>query len=396
MMRWKTIFLQDMNDEQFDNEVVKWSEFLAEAIDLLPGPKHPSRKYYQYRKNNQNTDGQRKYKQSSNPERATKRDRQKRREKFRYQITQYNYYNQRRKAIRSVLNTNHERCKIPTEEIYKYFSSTHGVSNDMIRDHYPSNIKELDRTEMNDIFADTITRGEIEVAINNIAVDTSPGPNHIIIRLIKDNVAAEILSIIATRMLKTGMVPSTFKKARTILIYKEGDTLDIKNWRPITICSVLRRVSQRVIDRRLREFVVFNPNQRGFTNSSGTHINTAILDSILSETKSNKSDVTIIFLDIRKAFDNVGHRHLFETLKFLPLPIKLLHLQSGNVIHIQTLNNLYSYKGCHAGLSFVTILFNLAINHVLNEINEISIATQYGFHLNSSYDLITVLGSLTT
>ena len=45
------------------------------------------------------------------------------------------------------MRTNNERYKIPTEDIYKYFSSTHGVSNDMIRD--PSDIKELDRTEIN-------------------------------------------------------------------------------------------------------------------------------------------------------------------------------------------------------------------------------------------------------
>ena len=82
MIQWRGKFLNTMIDEEFDRNVNGWTDFLASAIDLLLGPKHPSRKYYQYRKNKTNTDGQRKYKQTTNPERATKRDRLKRREKF--------------------------------------------------------------------------------------------------------------------------------------------------------------------------------------------------------------------------------------------------------------------------------------------------------------------------
>ncbi|KAJ4449425.1 hypothetical protein ANN_00824 [Periplaneta americana] len=82
MTEWRDRFILDVNDEDYGLNVNQWTEFSATAIDLLPGPKHPARKYYQYRKNKSNTDNQKKYKQTTNPERATKRDRLKRREKY--------------------------------------------------------------------------------------------------------------------------------------------------------------------------------------------------------------------------------------------------------------------------------------------------------------------------
>ena len=86
--------------------------------------------------------------------------------------------------------------------------------------------------------------------------------------------------------------------------------MELGNWRPITICSVVRRVIDRILDRRLRELVTFHDNQRGFTNSPGTLINTSILESVLAAAKAQKKNATLVFLDISKAFDNVGHNHL--------------------------------------------------------------------------------------
>ena len=399
MMEWRDKFLEDMNNDEFGINVDAWIEFLATSIDLLPGPKHPARKYYEYRKTKNNTDNQRKYKQTTNPERETKRDRIKRREKYKYQLTQYHYFNQRRKAVRTVLKSNSEMCKISIDEIYSYFSEMYTKPNQMVRPNYPS-LTDSERIEIDDMFEDLITKKEIEVAINNIAIDTSPGPDHVIVRIIKNTIAAEIIASISTRMLQTGYVPSKLKQARTILIHKGNDSTDIANWRPITICSVIRRVIDRVLDKHIREFVSFNPNQRGFTNSSGAHINTAILDSLLHEAKTKKTDLSVIFLDIRKAFDNVGHAHLRNTLKALPIPTKLvdlvLNLQTENITRIQSQNSktkpMKIIRGVLQGSPLSPTLFNLSVDHILNELSENSVSTKYGVSLNPNQNHLSVMG----
>lgn len=99
--------------------------------------------------------------------------------------------------------------------------------------------------------------------------------------------------MIATTMLTKSLVPVCLKQARTVLIYKGGDEMNLENWRSITICSVVRRVIERILDFRLRALINFCENQRGFTNSPGSLINTSILESVLVAAKISEERCNI-------------------------------------------------------------------------------------------------------
>lgn len=258
---WKNIFSSDLDDTTFDIKVDEFISFLASAVKLLPGPKHPAQKYYELRKTKNKADGQHSYKQSSNPQRATKRDRAKRKNKFQYDLAQYYYYNQRRKAIRMIFNDDNTASPSDTKLLHEYFSGIFSKPNNLVRDEYVSTITEPQSIEINDTFNPIITKEEIMIAMKKIAIDTSSGPDHVIMRTIKNGTASEIIAIIASRMLSFGIVPSCLKQARTILIHKGGDVNSPSNYRPITICSVIRRVIERVLDKRIRAYVSLNPNQ---------------------------------------------------------------------------------------------------------------------------------------
>ncbi|KAJ4430758.1 hypothetical protein ANN_19349 [Periplaneta americana] len=143
-----------------------------------------------------------------------------------------------------------------------------------------------------------------------------------------------------------------------------------------------------------------NPNQRGFTNSFGTHINIAILDCLLRENKTNGKDLAVIFIDIWNAFDNIGHNHLRNTLNALPIPTKLTNLvfslQTGNITTIQSKNDktkpITIVRGVLQGSPLSPTLFNLCIDHILNELSEHCMTTQYGFTLSASEYQLTVMG----
>ncbi|KAJ4432625.1 hypothetical protein ANN_21248 [Periplaneta americana] len=337
-----------------------FSQFLANAITLLPGPKHPARKYYEARQDKRLLNNHRSYEQSSNPERATKRDREKRRSKYMYQLTQFQYFNQRRKAVHSTLRQNNQRCTINVNKVHNSFSKNFSVPNNCIR---PSYEHVSDTDDLTPIETFSTTKEEIVAAANKIAVDTSPGPDHVLMRAIRNVVCYEIISLIATRMLSLFEIPPCLTKARTILIYKGGDVTDLGNWRPINICSILRRIIERVLDKRLRKIVTFHEFQRGFTNSPGTLINTSLLNSILKEAKSRKTNTTLVFLDIRKAFDNIGHLRLRNTLSSLNVPSPLAELiaklQEVNTTQIELtseeLAEEYGFK-LVSGLPNVTVL----------------------------------------
>ena len=108
-------------------------------------------------------------------------------------------------------------------------------------------------------------------------------------------------------MLRWGYVPQNFQCGRTILIYKSDDPGNIKNWRPITICSILRHVIERTIDRKIRFHLELNFNQHGFMNGTGAFINSSIINDCLKDAKMHKKHFSIDFLDVSKAFASISH-----------------------------------------------------------------------------------------
>ena len=89
-------------------------------------------------------------------------------------------------------------------------------------------------------------------------------------------------------MLKFKICPGILKTARTVLLFKGGDETKLSNWRPISIFSVIRRIIEKVIDRRLKSYIELSPHQRGFINVPGTHINTSISNGCLTRAKKEK------------------------------------------------------------------------------------------------------------
>ena len=253
---------------------------------------------------------------------------------------------------------------------------------------------------MNEDYDPSITSDEVIRAIKAIKIDTAPGPDRVIVRAVKNSKVINILAHIFTKISRTGTIPASLQEARTILIHKGGDENDPCNFRPISICSVLRRAFERILDSRLRQYITFNPHQRGFTTCPGTHVNISILDSALRKAKKNKENLTVVFLDITKAFDNVGHLHIQKTLENSPLPIKLrnliLALQTGNRTTIncngQKTAPVQIKRGILQGVPLSPALYNIATDFVLDELSETTISEKYGYELVKGLPKITVLG----
>src|SRR6202012_474235 len=120
---WEKIFNVHENEEilntaNFNENIEKFQKFLFKANQRLPGPQHPSVKFYRLRqkqKNRKLTSAQQS--RSSNPQRTDAKAKQRRRDKFQYDLAQYWYYNQRKKVVRSVMNGGSvNQCKIKMEK----------------------------------------------------------------------------------------------------------------------------------------------------------------------------------------------------------------------------------------------------------------------------------------
>ena len=142
-------------------------------------------------------------------------------------------------------------CPIPLKEVEEYYKQFFG--NKTIEDFSapPCHSDDIDDSFQYDHLPTTpfmpdvheITEKEVLLVMKKMKIGTSPGPDGISLRVLKHLNTAKFISLLGTAMLRIQKIPTEFKKARTILIFKGGDPKDIKNWRPITIFSIVRRIT---------------------------------------------------------------------------------------------------------------------------------------------------------
>lgn len=88
----------------------------------------------------------------------------------------------------------------------------------------------------------------------------------------------------------------------------------------------LRRVISKTLDVLVGKIIDLNPYQRGFLMTPGTFIKINIVEGILQTSMSQNKSACLVFLDITKAFDSIGHNHLCSTIQNSPLPTSIQKL----------------------------------------------------------------------
>ena len=119
--------------------------------------------------------------------------------------------------------------------------------------------------------------------------------------------------------LKTNTVPDKLKIAKVIPVHKKEDKSDPSNYRPISLLSMLHKILEKLMCKRLTEFLndnkIIYKYQFGFrAKHSTTQAVTEIVDNLLKEIDSGKITAGI-YLDLSKAFDTVDHSILLTKLK---------------------------------------------------------------------------------
>ena len=126
------------------------------------------------------------------------------------------------------------------------------------------------------------------------------------------------LTIIFNLSLTLGAIPTQWKKAIVIPVYKKGNRHEVGNYRPVSLTSSFSRLFESVLLDKLMPFVLqhklISPSQFGFLpgRSSCGQLLTCLHKWLSSFCKSNCTKV--VYTDISKAFDSVNHRFLIAIL----------------------------------------------------------------------------------
>ena len=169
----------------------------------------------------------------------------------------------------------------------------------------------------------TFTDAELAEAMNELSSNAAPGPDcfpAILLRKCSTSLSSPLARIWRTS-LRTGQIPDVCKTATITPIHKGKSRAVPKNYRPVALTSLLIKVFEKVVRKRIVEFmdkhILFNHSQHGFRG--GRSCLSQLLshfDRITSELEKGHG-VDIIYLDFAKAFDKLDHGITLHKLKSL-------------------------------------------------------------------------------
>jgi sorting nexin-29 len=117
-------------------------------------------------------------------------------------------------------------------------------------------------------------------------------------------------------MLASGSFPDNWQDSLFVLLPKPDDLSDPSNWRPIAILEVTYKIFARLLYDRLRNNLDVRQSgeQFGFRRGRSTSDALMIMECMISKSIEWNLPLWIISVDMKKAFDRVEHRALFEAL----------------------------------------------------------------------------------
>ena len=166
-----------------------------------------------------------------------------------------------------------------------------------------------------------VTTAGVAKLLRSLQTHKATGPDGIPTHLLKITAeeAAGALQLIFQASLTQGSVPSDWKKAHIVPVFKKGDRANPANYRPISLTSVCSKVMEHVVHsgimKHLECYDILSDLQHGFRKNRSCESQLILTVNDLAKSVDDSSQVDAILLDFSKAFDKVSHSRLLRKLE---------------------------------------------------------------------------------
>ena len=223
-----------------------------------------------------------------------------------------------------------------------------------------------------------ITEYEVRKSIEKLNKNSAPGPDGLTSSLYKENIDffAPRLVQIFNSMIDSGKIPYSFRLAIIKLIPKKSKSLDIGEFRPISLINTDQKILSHILAYRIKTSVseIIDSHQTA-------HLPNRSIHSSLLKIRKMAYEVTredcLLTIDFSKAFDRIYRSFFMKIVEKLDICsytkklIEMIYEKSFSMIEIDGFISppIQITRGVRQGCPVSALLFNLGLEPLLRQIN---------------------------
>ena len=201
------------------------------------------------------------------------------------------------------------------------FVNTAKKINENIPRTKKSPLEYLSSQNESSFFISPASHEEIEVIINSLKSGKAAGPHRIpiyLLEILSEYIAVPLCDIV-NESFSSGIFPDMMKLAKVIPLHEKNSPKVPSNYRPITLLSVLSKIVEKLMHKRLYSFLekygILHSLQFGFRAKHSTlHALISLAESVKQTTDESMFGCGL-FIDLQTAFDTVNHPILLQKLQ---------------------------------------------------------------------------------
>ena len=175
-------------------------------------------------------------------------------------------------------------------------------------------------------------------------------------------------------------IPDDWKTSIIVPIFKNGDRMDCKNYRGLSLIPIAAKLFAVILLNRFRNtrYSRTRPNQAGFRPGMGCYDQIFSLRQILEHRFKHQQETIQIFIDFITAFDSVHRDAICEAMREDSVPEKIINLlkayYAGTKARVRVDGDLSDLvlieEGVRQGCVLSPYLFNFVIDWILRVLDK--------------------------